>query len=40
VSVDQDGADANFAFISFATLLDPTGVTTAQEAADQGALVV
>jgi Ca2+-binding RTX toxin-like protein len=40
VSVDQDGAGADFAFISFATLVDPSGVTTAQDAVDKGALVV
>lgn len=40
VSVDQDGPDAAFAFISLATLVDPTGVTNAQDAVDNGALVV
>jgi Ca2+-binding RTX toxin-like protein len=40
VSVDQDGAGADFAFISFATLVDPSGVTTAQEAVNNGSLVV
>ena len=40
VSVDQDGAGANFAFISFATLVDPSGVTTAQEAVNNNTLVV
>jgi hypothetical protein len=40
ISVDQDGAGADFAFISFATLVDPSGVTTAQDAVDKGALVV
>jgi hypothetical protein len=40
VSVDQDGAGADFAFISFATLVDPSGVTTAQDAAANGSLVV
>jgi Ca2+-binding RTX toxin-like protein len=40
VSVDQDGAGANFAFISFATLVDPSGVTTAQDAVNNNTLVV
>jgi Bacterial Ig domain/RTX calcium-binding nonapeptide repeat (4 copies) len=40
VSVDQDGPGAAFDFIGMATLVDPTGVTTAQEAADNGALAV
>jgi hypothetical protein len=40
VSVDQDGAGANFAFISFATLVDPSGVTTAQEAVNNNTLAV
>jgi Ca2+-binding RTX toxin-like protein len=40
VSVDQDGAGTDFAFTSFATLVDPSGVTTAQDAVNQGALVV
>ncbi len=40
VSVDQDGAGANFAFVSFATLVDPTGVTTAQDAVNNNTLVV
>jgi hypothetical protein len=40
VSVDQDGAGADFAFVSFATLVDPSGVTTAQEAVNNGSLVV
>ena len=40
VSVDQDGAGANFAFVSFATLVDPSGVTTAQEAVNNNTLVV
>jgi Ca2+-binding RTX toxin-like protein len=40
VSVDQDGAGADFAFISFATLVDPSGVTTAPDAVDNGSLVV
>jgi Ca2+-binding RTX toxin-like protein len=40
VSVDQDGSGAAFAFITMATLVDPTGVTTAQEAVDNGSLVV
>ena len=39
VSVDQDGAGADFAFVSFVTLVDPSGVTTAQKAVDDGALV-
>ena len=40
VSVDKDGAGSDFAFIAMATLTDPTGVTTAQAAADNGSLVV
>jgi hypothetical protein len=40
VSVDQDGAGANFAFVSFATLVDPSGVTTAQDAVNNNTLVV
>ena len=40
VSVDKDGAGDGFAFIAMATLTDPSGVTTAQAAADNGSLVV
>ena len=40
VSVDQDGTDSAFAFISFATLVDPSGVTTAQDAVANDSLVV
>jgi Bacterial Ig domain/RTX calcium-binding nonapeptide repeat (4 copies) len=40
VSVDQDGAGPAFDFVGMATLVDPTGVTTAQEAAENGSLVV
>ena len=40
VSVDKDGAGSDFGFIAMATLTDPTGVTTAQAAADNGSLVV
>jgi Ca2+-binding RTX toxin-like protein len=40
VSVDQDGAGGDSAFISFATLVDPSGVTTAQEAVANESLVV
>lgn len=40
VSVDQDGPGAAAAFISVATLVDPIGVTNAQDAIDNGALVV
>ena len=40
VSVDKDGAGSDFAFIAMATLTDPSGVTTAQAAADNGSLVV
>ena len=40
VSVDQDGPAAAFAFVSMVTLIDPTGVTTAQEAVDNGSLMV
>ena len=40
VSVDQDGPSDAFAFMALATLVDPTGVTTAQDAVDNGSLVV
>jgi Ca2+-binding RTX toxin-like protein len=40
VNVDQDGPGAASAFISVATLVDPIGVTNAQDAIDNGALVV
>jgi hypothetical protein len=40
VNVDQDGPGAAAAFISVATLVDPIGVTNAQDAIDNGALVV
>ena len=40
VNVDQDGAGAAAAFISVATLFDPIGLTNAQDAIDNGALVV
>jgi Ca2+-binding RTX toxin-like protein len=40
VNVDQDGPGAAAAFISVATLVDPTGVTNAQDAIDNGALAV
>jgi Ca2+-binding RTX toxin-like protein len=40
ISVDQDGPGANFAFVSFATLVDPSGVTTAQEAVNNNTVVV
>jgi Ca2+-binding RTX toxin-like protein len=40
VSVDKDGGGNNFGFIPMATLVDPTGITTAQAAADHQALVV
>ena len=40
VSVDQDGPGAAAAFVSMATLVDPIGVTNAQDAVDNGALVV
>jgi Bacterial Ig domain/RTX calcium-binding nonapeptide repeat (4 copies) len=40
VSVDQDGPGAAFAFVSMASLIDPTGVTTAQDAVENGSLVV
>jgi Ca2+-binding RTX toxin-like protein len=40
VSVDQDGPGAAAPFISVATLVDPIGVTNAQDAIDHGALVV
>jgi hypothetical protein len=40
VSVDQDGTGADFAFSSLVTLVDPSGVTTAQEAVAGGSLLV
>ena len=40
VSVDKDGGGDNFGFVIMATLADPTGVTTAQAAVDNGTLVV
>ena len=40
VSVDRDGGGDDFGFIVMATLTDPTGVTTAQAAVDDGSLVV
>ena len=40
VNVDQDGPGAAAAFISVATLVDPIGLTNAQDAIDNGALVV
>jgi Bacterial Ig domain/Domain of unknown function (DUF4114)/RTX calcium-binding nonapeptide repeat (4 copies) len=40
VNVDQDGPGAASAFISVATLVDPVGVTNAQDAVDNGALVL
>jgi Ca2+-binding RTX toxin-like protein len=40
VSVDRDGPGDVFAFVAMATLVDPTGVTTAQDAIDNGTLVV
>jgi hypothetical protein len=40
VSVDKDGGGDAFGFIAMATLTDPTGVTTAQAAVDNGTLVV
>ena len=40
VNVDQDGPGAAAAFISVDSLVDPVGVTNAQDAIDNGALVV
>lgn len=40
VSVDVDGAGQSFAPIAYVTLLDPTGVTSAEDAANNGSLVV
>jgi Ca2+-binding RTX toxin-like protein len=40
VNVDQDGPGAAAAFISVATLVDQVGVSNAQDAIDNGALVV
>jgi hypothetical protein len=40
VSVDKDGAGHNFGFTAMATLVDPTGLTTAQAAVDHGTVTV
>ena len=40
VSVDKDGGGHSFGFTPMATLVDPTGITTAQAAVDHGAVVV
>jgi Ca2+-binding RTX toxin-like protein len=40
VSVDQDGGGGDFAFTSVVTLVDPSGVSTAQDAVANGSLVV
>jgi Ca2+-binding RTX toxin-like protein len=40
VNVDKDGGGSNFGFVVMATLTDPSGVTTAQAAVDNGSLVV
>jgi Ca2+-binding RTX toxin-like protein len=40
VSVDRDGSGDDFAFVGVATLVDPSGVTTAQNAVEDGSLVV
>jgi Ca2+-binding RTX toxin-like protein len=40
VSVDKDGGGHNFGFTAMATLHDPTGITTAQHAADHGTVAV
>jgi Ca2+-binding RTX toxin-like protein len=39
VNVDQDGSGDAFGFVTLVTLIDPTGVTTAQESAENGTLV-
>jgi len=40
VSADIDGPAAGFDFVQVVTLVDPTGVTTVQEAVDSGAVAV
>ena len=40
VSVDIDGAQAGFDPVQVVTLVDPTGVTTVQDAAASGAVAV
>jgi Ca2+-binding RTX toxin-like protein len=40
VSADVDGPAASFDFVQAVTLVDPTGVTTVQEAANSGAVAV
>ncbi len=40
VSVDKDGGGHSFGFTAMATLVDPTGITTAQAAVDHGTVVV
>ncbi len=40
VNVDKDGGGHGFGFVPMATLVDPTGITTAQAAVDHGAVVV
>lgn len=39
VNVDQDGSGDAFSFVTLVTLIDPTGVTTVQESAENGTLV-
>ncbi|MDH3658426.1 MAG: cadherin-like domain-containing protein [Alphaproteobacteria bacterium] len=39
VSVDVDGSGGDFAFIPYVTLVDPVGVTTVEEAANNGTVV-
>jgi Ca2+-binding RTX toxin-like protein len=40
VMVDKDGGGEDFGFVTMASLVDPTGVTTAQAAVDDGTLLV
>ncbi len=40
VSVDKDGGGHSFGFTAMATLVDPTGLTTAQAAVDHGTVAV
>ncbi len=39
VSVDIDGSGSDFAFVPYVTLVDPVGVTTVEEAANNGTVI-
>ncbi len=39
VSVDVDGSGSDFAFVPYVTLVDPVGVTTVEEAANNGTVI-